>query len=1172
MAYDAARQQVVLFGGLTASGGASDTWVWDGINWTQKSLLNSPKPRMWHAMAYDAAREQVVLFAGRGLNEDGSATYYDNDTWVWDGVNWTQKEPANAPPFRFGHAMAYDAAREEVLLSGGRGFNENGSKTYYNDSWVWNGTNWSVKGPANQPSQRDYHSMAYDAARQQVVLFGGWNGFSESNDIWVWDGANWMQESPANSPTSRAFHAMAYDAAHERVVLFGGNYGSAVFNDTWVWPDTPGPVLPCVVGTGTTVSCTESALDACLPGDGSFDGAVTFNCGGAATITVTSTKTISADTAIDGGSLVTIGGGNSVGIFFVNTGVRFMVQNLTIANARNNARGSGISSSGTLTVTNSTFSGNSARDDGGGIFSSGTLTVSNSTFSGNSARGRPVFGGTFSGGYGGAIFSSGTLTVTNSTFSDNSANQGGGVFNAGVLTVTNSTFSGNVGRHGGGGIYNDSGTVIIANTILANSTSGANCFGAVTDGGHNIDDEDTCGFSAAHDSFTNTNPNLDPAGLAENGGPTATFALCRGPGFPVGCSGASPAINAGDESICSTNSGAVPVNNVDQRGFIRPGPGANNCSIGAFEANSPGPPNPTCATGTLSGYVRDATTWAAKPYISITVGGIATQTDGSGYYSVPTLPPGVYSVSTSVTNFFPYRTNVTVCGDTQHDLLMTKSQTVFGRSAPSGYGPDPVNTATGNYVYGHRDLEIPGRGMPFVFERDYNSQDATDGSLGFGWTHNLNTALLVNPDATVMVRWGDGHTETYTPDGSGGFTPQYGVFDTLTLNGDGMYTLTRKDLTEYQFNNSNQLAAIVDKNGNTVALAYSDGLLTQVTDTAGRVLVLTYDGSDHLTLLTDPIGRTVQFAYDGNDNLVSATDPNGHTTAYTYDADHQILTVTDPRGNVVVTNVYDDQKRVVTSQRDAKGGQTTYSYDTANNVTTITDALGGTTKDYHDPLLRLIRKDDANGHSALYAYDAAGNRTSVTDKNGNTTTYEYDAHGNVTKKTDALGKVTAITYDANNNPLTRTDALSKTTTFTYDTHGNLASTTDALGHVTTIGYDTHGLPQIVTDPRGNTTTNTYDAQGNLTRVTDAIGNHSDYTYDGVGRRLTVTNARGHTTTFTYDANNNPLTTTDARGCVTTYTYDENNNRLSVTDPRGKTTTFTYDAKDLLTILVTRCLA
>jgi hypothetical protein len=129
----------------------------------------------------------------------------------------------------------------------------------------------------------------------------------------------------------------------------------------------PSRALACVVGTGTGASCTEAALDACLPGSVSFDGTVTFNCGGAAMITVTSTKTISADITIDGGNLITISGGNSVGIFSVNTGVNFAVQNLTIADGHSAGFGGGIHNYGTLTVTDSTFSGNSA-PAGGGIF------------------------------------------------------------------------------------------------------------------------------------------------------------------------------------------------------------------------------------------------------------------------------------------------------------------------------------------------------------------------------------------------------------------------------------------------------------------------------------------------------------------------------------------------------------------------------------------------------------------------------------------------------------------------------------------------------------------------------------------------------------------------------------------------------------------------------------
>ena len=164
---------------------------------------------------------------------------------------------------------------------------------------------------------------------------------------------------------------------------------------------------------------------------------------------------------------------------------------------------------------------------------------------------------------------------------------------------------------------------------------------------------------------------------------------------------------------------------------------------------------------------------------------------------------------------------------------------------------------------------------------------------------------LAVASGVVTITWGDGHTETFTPDGSGGYTPQYGVFDTLVLNGDGTYSLTKRDRTVYKFNGSKRLASVIDKNGNRLTLTYGSGRLIRVTDTAGRQIEFTYDGSGRLTQITDPIGRTVTYSYDANGNLASATDPEGNLTQYSYDGSHQILTVIDPRGHTVVSNTYD---------------------------------------------------------------------------------------------------------------------------------------------------------------------------------------------------------------------------------------------------------------------------
>lgn len=574
-----------------------------------------------------------------------------------------------------------------------------------------------------------------------------------------------------------------------------------------------------------------------------------------------------------------------------------------------------------------------------------------------------------------------------------------------------------------------------------------------------------------------------------------------------------------------------------------------------------------CEECSLSGILRDGITKKALSNIIITLDGIlSVTTNSNGYYSIPNLSCGLHKITIKVENYFPYSKIVDTSITSNLDIFLTKQETVYGLQTYSGFGSDPVNTALGNYIYSKKDLEIPGRGLSFVFERNYNSQDETDGPLGFGWNHSYNVRLTVNPDSTVTIRWGDGKTETWSPDSSGGYTPQYGVFDTLINNGDGTFTLKKKDLTRFNFDTSGRLSSIVDKNDNAVILTYTGNNLTQITDTVGRNIEFTYDGNNRITDIKDPIGRTIEFDYDSNGDLISAKDTNGNTTTYTYDDLHQMLTATDPKGNTFVTNTYDEQKRVVTCQRDAKGGQTTYLYDEVNRKTTIVDQLGNTTTHYHDELLRLIQETDALGYSAYYKYDERGNRIEVTDKNGNVTKYTYDSRGNVTSKTDALGNVTEITYDLNNNPLSRKDALGNTTVFEYDSKGNLVKTIDPLGNFTTITYNLYGQPTVLTDPKGNTTTNVYDEQGNLTQIIDALGNKTTYSYDEVGRRLSMTDALGRKTSYTYDNNNNLLTVKDPLGGLTIYTYDENNNRVSVTDPMGNKTIYDYDVKDLLTTI------
>jgi hypothetical protein len=225
---------------------------------------------------------------------------------------------------------------------------------------------------------------------------------------------------------------------------------------------------------------------------------------------------------------------------------------------------------GTVMVNNTSFLGNDAFGGGGLANESGTAIVTDSTFSLNNGQG------------GGGIENFGILTVTNSTFSGNTAAGfgGGGIENQGTVKVTNSTFSGNSASTGAGGILN-TGSASLKSTILASSTGG-NCSGPssppVTDAGYNISDDATCDFTVAPSGTSingSTTLHLDPAGLKNNGGPTDTIALEPN----------SQAVDFIPVADCTDQSTPTPLPvTTDQRGFPRPDPGNPNfCDAGAFE-------------------------------------------------------------------------------------------------------------------------------------------------------------------------------------------------------------------------------------------------------------------------------------------------------------------------------------------------------------------------------------------------------------------------------------------------------------------------------------------------------------------------------------------------------------------------------------------------------------
>jgi RHS repeat-associated protein len=517
--------------------------------------------------------------------------------------------------------------------------------------------------------------------------------------------------------------------------------------------------------------------------------------------------------------------------------------------------------------------------------------------------------------------------------------------------------------------------------------------------------------------------------------------------------------------------------------------------------------------------------------------------------------PGQYGVFLTVTD--------TAAQTSAASIQVTVQAANIGVSPSQPIGADPVVLSSGNYIQERVDLRLAGNGFPFEFKRFYNSKfsDQSGKPLGYGWTHAYNLHLQDTTTNVLVVR-GDGSTWTFFQT-NGGYIGEAGVFDSLTHNPDTTWALSNKNQTTTLFDSSGGLLSIIDKNGNNLSTFYTNGILRQIRDTAGRIIDFNTNTFGCISDITDPIGRIIRFRYDAQTNLIAVIDASNHTNTYSYDSFHQMTDAYDARGTRFIHNEYNSTDFTVFRQHDAFTNWTYFTYDFTNRVTYQTNALNNVSIHSYDSRLLVTNVVDEAGQRQVFAYDDSRNQTYVRDKNGNETRYSYDSAGNLTNKTDALENITVLQYDERNNPMRRVDPLSNVTTYGYDLHGNLVSVTNKLGNITRQQYNDSGLPIIVTDARGFSTTNQYDPQGNLVAIVDAQGISTLFAYDLVGRKVTQVDGLNRTNSFGYDNNDNLLYATNALGFVSAFTYDDNNNRTSSRDPRLATTTFIFDLKDRL---------
>ena len=301
--------------------------------------------------------------------------------------------------------------------------------------------------------------------------------------------------------------------------------------------------------------------------------------------------------------------------------------------------------------------------------------------------------------------------------------------------------------------------------------------------------------------------------------------------------------------------------------------------------------------------------------------------------------------------------------------------------------------------------------------------------------------------------------------------------NTTTYNSDAY----GHDVAVYQSVGGQQYSTFTTYNvvGNRVA----------VTDAAGDVTAIAYDGLERRTALSEPNIGSFTYAYDPNGNLTTQSGPTG-VFHFTYDADNEILSKAAPHAKTV---------------------KYTYGNAAANGVGKVTHIVddAGTLDAAYDPRGRVISKTRTiNGacYTTQYTFDSLDRTTSVTYPDGFVANYSFGAAGLVSSIADGQGRpiVQSLGYDADGKPISLAFGNGVSTTYARDVADQMTSfkTVNAAGKALqdrTLAYDAVGNVASITDslrPKLSQTF-TYDE---INRIADAKGGYGEqvFEYDSVG--------------------------------------------------------------------------
>ena len=214
-AYDRGRHVTVMYGGFNSAVPVSDVWEFDSSAWTRRTPTPTPPTLQSHQMVYDENANRMIIASGA---TDNTGTAVSTATYFYDGTSWMTSTAVAPTSIDASTEGVYDASSQRMVLAG-----DVTSQMFGDSLYAFQGNTWQQRCTSCSGDPRQDAAMIFDRGRATVLWIGG---YSETNGrldtVSYLDATDrWTNESQTGLPRREGW-GVAYDEARDTIVLYGG--------------------------------------------------------------------------------------------------------------------------------------------------------------------------------------------------------------------------------------------------------------------------------------------------------------------------------------------------------------------------------------------------------------------------------------------------------------------------------------------------------------------------------------------------------------------------------------------------------------------------------------------------------------------------------------------------------------------------------------------------------------------------------------------------------------------------------------------------------------------------------------------------------------------------------------------------------------------------------------